>query len=195
MKQIITIICCLAWLNSSAQKTYLRIFKNGESNKVISYPPGTQFDLKNQHGYIQLKYSETPRVFEINEPFTIHVYPSYKKGKDVFQLKKGAVVELAKTPVYQEIDKITNKKDRGILDASFTSMVTESIKYKGKKNLKFTYETHTVFQYIDGTYEAFYKGQKVEITGKYLIPTPEGTLKISFNDESGKVWWIFEKKN
>ena len=58
----------------TAQKTYLKIVQDGHATY---YPPGTRFQLKNPHGYIILKYSETPRVENIDGDYTLIVSPNW----------------------------------------------------------------------------------------------------------------------
>lgn len=190
MKILVTICILFASLTANAQKTFLKITQGGE---VVYYPPGTQFDLKNPHGYIILKYSETPRVEKIDGNYKLIVSPNWKSKNDVFKLTQGDQVELVlnknfgkvkRSPkaIYINQNQIVAHKD-----------LTDSEKFPGKKNLVFTLSNGIKFVYEDGKYYAKLRTKYVDIKGKYVIETRKGILRLSFNPNNGVVWWVFEK--
>lgn len=178
-------------LSIQAQKTYVKITKD---NTTTYYPPGTSFELKNQHGYIILKYSETPRVEEIKNNSQIILSPNYKKGEDIINLKKGDQVELALTKDWGKIQRNVKEIYINPDEVVAHKKITDSQKYLGQKNLNFELSNGIEFIYKDGDYRATYGKESLDIRGKYVIQSKIGTLKISFNPESGELWWIFEKK-
>ncbi len=191
MKMFISIIVLFVTINTNAQKTYVKITKGEE---VMYYPPGTQFELKNQHGYIILKYSQTPRVEKIEGDCKIILHVSWRNEPEIIELSKGDEVELEATQNFGKVKR--NPKEIYINQNEIVAhkKLTDSKKFEGKKNLSFELSNGIKFKYEDGKYYAQYRRDTVEIKGKYVIPTKIGTLKLSFNPNNGVVWWIFEKK-
>tara|TARA_R110001632_G_scaffold43376_1_gene109949 strand:- start:100494 stop:101081 length:588 start_codon:yes stop_codon:yes gene_type:complete len=192
MKTIITTIILLLSIGINAQNTYLKIHKDDTLENTISYPPGTEFELRNEHNYIILKDNKTPRIFEIDGNYKLIVFPSYKTEKDVYELTKGAKVELRLT---KKFEKPANENIFYIDENSLKSekKVTDSTIKKGKKNLVFKMSNGIKFQYTDGTYFATYYDEYIDVVGKYVIKTKTGTLKLSFNPNNGETWWVFQK--
>lgn len=190
MKTLITSIIILLTLSVSAQKTYVKITKGKE---VIYYPPGTHFDLKNPHGYIILKYSETPRVEKIEADYKLVLYPNWREGEEIIELTKGDQVELALTKDWGKVKRDPKSiyiKERVVVSHK---KLTDSEKFEGKKNLEFELSNGIKFVYKDKKYYATYRGKDINIKNKYIITTKVGTLKLSFNSSNGVVWWVFEK--
>lgn len=178
-------------LNSTAQSTYLK-FTNTGKNTSISYAPNTKFEVKNKHGYIQMKNANSPYQLKIEEEgYTLTVYPSYKNGKDIYTLNKGAIIEriIAK-------DNTNDYSNYTISNAKVTSSkkVTKSLVKKNKYNLEFELSNGIRFTYKDGKYTSTLNDKKLDIDGKYVIESKLGTLKISFNPRNGETWWVFEEK-
>lgn len=173
----------------NAQKTYVKITKD---NKVIYYPPGTQFDLKNPHGYIILKYSETPRVEEIDGDYKMIISPNWKEGKDIIKLSEGDKVELALT---KDFGKDNNQKTVLLNNTRIKVQkeVTDSKKFEGKKNLRLELDNGILFVYEDGEYYAKLDNKYIDIQNKYVIKTKKGILRVSFNPNNGVTWWVFEE--
>lgn len=94
-------------MNMNAQETYVKVTKGTD---VLHYPPGTKFDLKNPHGYIILKYSQTPRVEEIDGDYKLVLNPDSKK-KDIIKLQNGDKVELVLTENFEEVELTHNKNE------------------------------------------------------------------------------------
>lgn len=189
----ISILLFLTCNLSYGQKTYLKVQLSKDKTNVVYYPPGTQFELKNKHGYTLLKYSETPKVYKIDEEHTLYVYPNYKENAEKFKLKPGSRVELALTKNFGKERRKNIVINKYAINAY--KKVFNSEKIKGKKNLEFELTNGVKFEYIDGKYNASLKGKYLDIKGKYLIKSKLGLLRLSFNPTSGEVWWIFEKDN
>lgn len=191
MKKVLTLFILMISTSIFAQKTYVKITKGEE---VMYYPPGTRFELKNPHGYIILKYSQTSRVETIDGNYQLILHPSWRTTPEIIRLTKGDKVELEKTANFGKVKK--NPKEIYINQNEIIAEkhLTDSKKFEGKKNLVFELSNGIKFKYQDGEYYAKYRGKKVDILGKYVIPTKKGTLKLSFNPNNGVVWWIFEKK-
>jgi len=192
MKWITFLMLMVFSLNNVAQSTYLK-FTNTEKNTSISYAPNTKFEVKNKHGYIQMKNANSPYQLKIEEEgYTLTVYPSYKNGKDIYTLYKGAIIER----VFAE-DNIHDNSNYTISNTNVTGTkkVTKSLVKKNKYNLEFELSNGITFTYKDGKYTSSLNDKKLDIDGKYVIESKIGTLKISFNPRNGETWWVFEEKN
>jgi hypothetical protein len=194
MKTLITLL--IAWLSFTmhAQKTYLKIEKDSTLESVIMYPPGTEFELKNKHGYTVLKDNKTPRIFEIDGNYQLTVFPSYKKGKDVYYLEKGAKVIL-ETVRLQKDQKSNSYSYSNASNVKFDADITDSKTKEGMKNLLLTLSNGIQFEYKDGQSKATLNGKPLTFEGKYVVKTQLGTLKVSFNPKTGEAWWVFEDKD
>lgn len=192
MRTIITYLILLASIGMHGQKTYLKIHKDNKVENTIMYPPGSKFELRNQHNYIILKYSETPKIQEIDGDYKLIVFPSYKKGKDIYKLTKGAKVELKLTSLFDKSNDnhITYSDGQNI---TVDKIVSDSRTLKGKKNLIFELSNGIQFEYFDGKYNAHLDNQYLNIKGKYVIESKLGILKINFNPNNGEIWYFFEK--
>lgn len=105
MKTLITSMLLFLTMTIYAQETYIKVNKGAD---VIYYPPGTKFDLKNPHGYIILKYSQTPRVEEIDGYYEMVLNPNSKK-KDIIKLQKGDKVALILTENFEGVQSTYKK--------------------------------------------------------------------------------------
>lgn len=190
MKTIFTILMMSLVYLGFSQNTYLKI---SEDNKAsVSYPPGSKFELKNKHGYIILKESDTPLVFKINETYTLDVFPTYKLKKDIYKLSDGKI-ELVSVAKY--MNHLENGKAKSTSHGvTGEKIITNSKTMKGFKNIVFKLSNGITFQYTDGKYNAFLveEGHYLHIEGKYLIKSKLGTLKLSFNPKNAETWWVFE---
>lgn len=178
----------------NAQKTYLKITKSDEGLDYIMYPPGTKFELKTKEGYIVFKNSDDTGVIEIHEKHTLYVYPDWKDEADVFVLTEGKVEKLL-TYKFRDSDYDGNNYPSISNGVTATSEVTDSETLEGKKNLVFTLSNGITFTYTDGLYSATLDEQSLTIKHKYLVYSDLGVLKLSFNANNGKVWWVFEPDN
>lgn len=189
---ILTVFLSTA-LISYSQRTFLKITQSENANDVVMYPPGTKFELKTKEGYIVFKNSDDPGTLNIDDEYTLYVYPSWKDDVDVFKLTEGKV-EKVLTSTYIEDENTSRSIESNGVTAHFT--VSDSKERKGKKNLEFKLSNGITFIYEDDKYRAYLNEEHnyIRIKGTYVIETELGTLKLSFNPSNGMVWWIFEEK-
>ncbi|WP_299123818.1 hypothetical protein [uncultured Winogradskyella sp.] len=191
-KQLTTLIVCIGIAMAGySQKTYLKITKSKKANDYEMYPPGTKFELKNEQGYIVFKNSDQPGIIEIDEDYTLYIYPTWKEDADIFELTEGKVEKILADSYSEEDSDDHSIKSNGI-SANYT--VSDSKEREGKKNLEFKLSNGITFIYEDDKYRAYLneKHNYIRIEGKYLIQSEIGTLKVSFNPNNGVVWWVFE---
>lgn len=193
-KQLTTLLASLCFVMFGySQNTYLKITKSDKANDYEMYPPGTKFELKNAHGYIIFKNSDEPGIIEIDEDYTLYVYPSWKNDADVFKLTDGKVEKILTSGYSKTQLKEYSIKSNGV-SAEYTVKDSEAL--EGKKNLKFKLSNGITFEYNDGKYRAYLNEEEnyINIDGNYLVESDSGILKLSFNPNTGVVWWVFEPK-
>ncbi|MDT0559148.1 hypothetical protein RM697_10835 [Ichthyenterobacterium sp. W332] len=191
MKTLYTLIALMHIVTLNAQNTYLKITKSNKANDYVMYPPGTKFELKTKEGYIIFKNSDNPGVIEIDEAYTLYVYPNWKDDSDIYKLSEGKLEKILTSSYYKtDLKRHITKLNK--ITAEYT--VTDSKKREGKKNLKFKLSNGITFEFNDSKYRAYLYEEEnyLNIEGKYLIESELGTLKLSFNTSNGIVWWVFE---
>ncbi|GAA4961498.1 hypothetical protein GCM10023315_06910 [Algibacter aquimarinus] len=191
MKSILIIIGITCCNFCFTQNTYLKITENNKTS--ISYPPETKFVLKNKEGYYILKESNTPLVFKIDEPYTLDVFPDYKKEKDVYNLTNGKI-ELIYNPSYDSnyIENRVKHESNGISLVKTT--FTNSTLNEEESNVIIEFSNGVIFSYTDEKVVAKLNGVSLHINGKYLIYSDSGIIKLSYNPKSKQIWWVFEPK-
>ena len=70
----------------------------------------------------------------------------------------------------------------------------ESVPY-GERNVLLTFSNGLVFRYFEGKAEAWYNGEEVAIEGRYIIDLGKETVKLSYNPQTGKVWYTVVKND
>ncbi|GGI57966.1 hypothetical protein [Winogradskyella haliclonae] len=178
-------------LSGFAQKTYLKVTKSNEPNDYVMYPPGTKFELKTKEGYIVFKNSDDPGSIDIEEKYILYVYPNWKDEAEILELTEGKVEKLL-TYKFRDSRKTSDVKRIHNHGVTASSNVTNSKTIEDKKNLEFVLSNGIKFTYKDGVYNATLNEEKLAIKYNYIIYSDLGTLKLSFNSNNGKVWWIFE---
>jgi hypothetical protein len=130
-------------------------------------------------------------IYKIDESYTLTVFPTYKKEKDVYNLINGKI-ELISNAEY--IIGIPHEKSvyqsYGVsLDKTTYSSSTIN---KGESNVVLEFSNNVVFYYTDGDVRATLNSIDVEIKGKFLIYSESGVVKISFNPKNKDLWWTYE---
>ncbi len=170
---------------------YLKI--SPTKSESISYPPSTPFELKNKNGFLVLKNNDQPKSFSIDEEYTLTVYPTYKKGIDTFQLSSGMLELVNKESNYANgLSKNNYTYESNGL--SMSSEITKSTLKESDFNAKVVFSNGIIFHYEDGKFYAKQNKENLDIKGKYLIYFEGGVIKLSFNQKSGEIWWVFEPK-
>ncbi|MDC7999005.1 hypothetical protein [Gilvibacter sediminis] len=193
MKTILTISLLLsAWL-SQAQDEYLTIYRSGQSSDQISYPPNTPFELTDETGAVVFSDKSDAKQFEIRSTYELTLYPSYRDKPETYTLTSGKLtLNPAKRLQVTQSDSNWGYTSNGI---SVTKTLSASKRNYGLQNVTLNFSNGVVFTYMDGDYKATLNGKELEIKGKYLIYSPLGIHKVSFNPQSGKAYWVFEPRS
>ena len=207
---ILAIFTMLPSKTTANEHTYLKINLH---QKTISYPPGTPFVAKDAKGVVVLSMYDLKiaKKYEITEPITLVVYVSWSDSPDVYTLKNGTLsLEHAKQHRKKEVSKEKTppkayfQQDSERDASTHTSEKTYDNVYLIKKQY-FSYDEDTgydvslkfsngiQFLYKDGKANAWKDGKELNIKHKYIIQTDEGALKLSYNPQTQKIWWIFDK--
>lgn len=189
MKTIVTILLLTASSFGFSQNIYLKI---SEKDKLsVSYPPGTTFELKNDQGNIVLKDIDSVLVYKIHSPHTLEIFPSYKQGKDIYQLTNGKI-ELVSNLDY--MNSIKHKKgyyqSNGV--TLLKSTYTKSSVNENETNVALEFSNGVMFFYKDGKVSAKLNDNEVDVKGRYLVYSDSGVVKISYNPKIKELWWAYE---
>lgn len=196
---------CMA---SNDDHAYLKIELH---QKTISYPPGTPFVAKDVQGNTILSMYDLKQVnvYEITKPITLLVYVSWSDTPDKYKLNKGTLsfvntnTSLKKVQISNKIPSKDHFKNVS-KEASNNEQVHDNV-YLIKKQY-FSYDEETgydvslqfsngiLFLYRNGKANAWKGGKSLPIKHKYIIQTDQGALKLSYNPQTQKIWWIFDKK-
>lgn len=196
--------------------TYLKIRMADESE--INYPPGTGFIVEDEDGKTVLspKELEEKEIYEVKEPITLYVFVYWKDEPDVFEMSDGKLI-LGRTERTFSNNALTKKGSKAqdhYARPSDRGTVNKYGGWTGNSNgltldapRFFDYDTETgydaslefsdgtIFYYRDGKVNAWKNGAALEIDGKYMIKTNKGTIKLSYNPETMKIWWVFDKND
>lgn len=192
--------------------TYLKIYL--ADNSEINYPPGTGFIAEDSEGNTVLspKELEEKEIYEVKESITLFVFVYWKDEPDVFELNGGKLVLgrtertfLNKKEAKKAKDHYQRPRDRRNLNGyggvkmnsnGMTLDVSRFFDYNERTGFDASLEFSdgTIFYYRDGKANAWNNGKDLTVEGKYKIKTAQGTIKLSYNPETKKIWWVFEKK-
>ena len=200
---------CMATTNDHS---YLKIELH---QKTISYPPGTPFLARDAEGNTILSMYDLKQVqvYEITEPITLIVYVSWSDSPDTYTLESGKlslenskkhlkkVNAKEKTPPTAYFERASKNKSTHEKDAKKAYHTVYLIKKQYFSYAKETgYDVSLEFSngilclYRDGKANAWKNGKSLPIKHKYIIQTDEGALKLSYNPQTQKIWWIFDKE-
>lgn len=215
---ILTIIGILFTIASVFASTdnysYLKIYL--EDNTEISYPPGTGFVAEDEDGNTVLnpKSLEDKKIYEVKKPITLWVFTSWNEEPDVFEMNSGKLILGKSDRTYSKKNKVDTGKKPTDHYSRPTDIDPESKygKWVGNSNglslntsrfFSYNMETGydaslefsdgTIFYYKDGKASAWKDGKDLIIEGKYMIKTNDGTIKLSYNPKTKKIWWVFDK--
>ncbi|APY09328.1 hypothetical protein BWZ20_13895 [Winogradskyella sp. J14-2] len=188
-----------------AQSNYLKITRSHTENDFIKYPPGTEFQLKDENDSVVFSNTSKEKSFNINKPYTLVVNPPYKTSSNTYYLKKGKV-EIKSNIAYYDTQKEHNKtkkkkEDYGMYNydakdftksLSMKKTMTPSTLNPKMYNATFEFNNGIVATYNDGEMTATLNDENLKIQGYYVIYSKDGIIKLSFRPKTGETWWVFE---
>ncbi|AXG71694.1 hypothetical protein KORDIASMS9_03951 [Kordia sp. SMS9] len=216
-KILITFMLAVCTLGMQASeldnRSYLKIELNEQ--EYISYPPKTDFLAKDVDGKVILNPStlEKLKVYAIEKPITLYVFPSWRDEPDVYTLKSGTLYMKKTDRDYTKVakkqkhspsnDHFSRPTDGSEQQKASKRMTSNGVYLVGKRfydydakngyDVSLEFSNDVVFTYKNGFVNAWQYGEELVIENKYLVKTEQGTLKISYNPKTKKVWWVFDK--
>ncbi|MFC4636358.1 hypothetical protein ACFO3O_20800 [Dokdonia ponticola] len=196
----------------ATETSYLKI--QLDDQKEISYPPGIGFVAQDADGNTVLSPSEleTIKVYKVQMPITLFVFTTWNDEPDVYEISSGTL-SLGETDVdYNPATKYTYGRSRkgemygrakegetygaSTMTSNGVSMTRARYFANNDKtgyNASIEFSNDVVVYYRDGELSAWQDGKDLEITGKYLIKTKEGIIKLSYRPSNKELWWVFDK--
>ncbi|NHF58007.1 hypothetical protein FK220_001555 [Flavobacteriaceae bacterium TP-CH-4] len=198
MKSILPLLILFLSLKmlQAQDQSYLSIELDGGLENEINYPPGTDFHLFNGDGDLVASDGDLEVPYKIVTRHMLIVSPSYKTDTDRYVISSGRI--LMKTHSRTKNDGDTMEGRKSNLSGNSVSLLRKEFLEpgnKGEQNILLVFDNDLVFRYFNGEVRAWYDGNEVPIQGMYLIDTPQGTMKISYEPIQGELWWVFEEKS
>jgi hypothetical protein len=202
----------LATTNTTEEHFYLKIII--ENKHEISYPPGTDFVAENMGGNVVLnpELLEGLKIYSVTEPITLYVFTSWNDEPDTFELTNGKLVLAISEYSYNHTTTYDYKGSQYGRTKNKEKTTAPYGKWNGSSNgVKitnarfFSYDSLTgydtsiefsngvIFYYRDGKAEAWQNGKELSVTGKYLIETSAGIIKLSYDPTNKEIWYVFDK--
>jgi len=200
--------------NEIESHPYLKI--KIDNKQEISYPPGIGYVVENSSGESILNPSRLEALgsYIISEPVTLYIFTTWNDTPDVYELSEGKLSIGHSDKEYDpNTSYIYGTSKRG--QKPYGSYVPNNYgAWEGDSNgvsitraryydydeatgydTSLEFSNGAIFYYRDGKALAYEKGKLLKITGKYLIETSTGIIKLSYNPMTKKLWWVFEKEN
>ncbi len=199
MKTIILIfgfLCFLALVPIHGQESrYLKITL--EDDAVVNFPPGTRFLMEDKNGKILLYPDRLEELdsFDISQEVKLYVFSSWKTDPDVFELKRGRLsLESPRLLAYSKPKKVKKSKSQygDPIGISEKRIIPNS---DGTNDLSLVFDNGIIFYYKDGEASAWLNGETLTIEAKYIIKSPLGTIRMSYDPYTTVIWYVFEKAN
>ena len=198
MKTIATLITMLLIEVLSAQGNSLKV----QADDTYYYPPNLKFEVMNDKGetlFTEENLSQDNPI-QLEGNYKVTIYTTWGDGEDTFDVNESLEIALEENKSYDcsncstgssysksceySYDKWCDKKVE-LVDADFE----KSNQYGFNTIIEF--ENDIFFNYIDGDVTITQNGKELELVGKYVAKTSEGYLKISYNPDSKKYWYVF----
>jgi hypothetical protein len=158
-----------------------------EDRNTIIYPPNSKFEVRNQSGDLLYDQNDLKEgsVINIRKGEEITVFTKWADGKDVFN-PKSANISLS------ENEKVETK-DIPFWEVGRPDIVSEmySKSGSGEYNAEIEFEGNIKFIYENGNAEITENGKDLELLGKYIANTSQGMLKLSYEAEKKKLYYVF----
>jgi hypothetical protein len=179
----------------SAQDYFALVVKN--DNTTYNYPENaiiTVIDSMGNKTNIGKKEGIT-----LKGNYTLSIATPWKKEPEILK-SDGGVLEIFILPSERknwtpEVDNrtVTTRYDTNPNKPSLElKEILVSDKNPNHYNLLAVFNNGLVFKYEDGDVRAWLDNEEVEVTNHYLVKTPEGLLKASFDPKEGEFWYVFE---
>lgn len=196
MKPILIILAFLISYFSNAQDYFSIVVKNNQT--TYNYPENAEITIINALGDSTLIKKDEALTLKGN--YTLSIETPWNTEAELIT-SDGGILEIFALPAerrnYKYNDrpsKITHYKR--VKNENKPSLERKEIVLSSHKseryNLLAVFSNGLVFKYDDGKVRAWLENEEIEVTNHYLVQTPDGTLKLSFNPRYGEFWYVFE---
>ncbi|MGB5944011.1 MAG: hypothetical protein WBG71_14100 [Leeuwenhoekiella sp.] len=178
---------------------YFTIVKKND-NVSYNYPKNVVMMLIGPDGQ-QLTLSNEANI-DVTGDYKVAVYVPWRDTPEIIDAE-GGQLEIFKLPAeelkaraYTEEKSGTTSSEKYRHHSNKPKVeqrtITPSESKPGRYNLLVTFTNALTFKYEDGVARAWQNGDELEVKNKYLVQTPEGLLKLSFDPSDGETWWFFD---
>jgi hypothetical protein len=179
----------------SAQDYFALVVKN--DNTTYNYPENAEITVIDSVGNKTIITKND--AVTLKGDYTLSIATHWKAKPEILK-SDGGILEIFVLPVERrnwtpEIDENSETVWYEPKDDS-PSLERKEIMYSKKNperyNVLAVFNNGLVFKYEDGNVRAWLDNEEVNVTNHYLVDTPEGLLKVSFDPEDGAFWYVFE---
>lgn len=190
MKSQITLAALFCTQIVLAQDYYS--ISNAGGNLTMYYPRTVVFEIVDGDSAraINAKDIEQP----ITGDFMLSIQVPWKSEKEYLNTGREQITisKITHTEHSKGRSKSVNPSP-DITPEEISRSVENSSTFAGRKNLNIRFSNGLTFSLQEGKVEASERGIVLPVQGNYLVRYSEGLLKISFDQETGETWYVFEK--
>ncbi len=201
MKTLIYLFIFSICIHAYGQDYYTIVKKNDEI--TYNYPKNAQITLIDKNGKEKIINGE--EAIDVTGDYTLSIVVPWNDAPEIIKSNGGRLEVFVLSNIYasdyNERKNKTYKKEIKTYKKSYGSkpyLTNKEITQKEKNGvyeLLAVFSNGLVFKYSEGKAWAWINGDKVPVTNHYLVESPEGLLKLSFDPKDGEFWYVFDTNN
>ncbi|AGC76069.1 hypothetical protein LX97_00744 [Nonlabens dokdonensis] len=198
MKTLIYLFIFSICMSAYGQDYYTIIKKNDDI--TYNYPKDAQITLIDENGNEKIINNE--EAIDVTGDYTLSIVVPWSKKPEIIKSDGGRLEVFILSNIYANgYNKRKNKaykKEISTYEESSSPqpyLTKKEITQKEKNGvyeLLAVFSNGLIFKYSDGIAWAWINGDKVPVTNHYLVESPEGLLKLSFDPKDGEFWYVFD---
>ena len=194
--KIVTLLIALLLSEFITGQDYFTVVVKNE-NTTYNYPESAEFTVIDESGSQQILGKDEALTLEGD--YTLSIKTPWKSAPEIIK-SEGGKLEIFILPVERRnwTQNFENGSQKVWYDKRETKPGLERKEIMLSKanpknyNLLAVFKNGLVFKYEDGVVRAWLNGKEIEVTNHYLVQTPDGLLKASFNPTDGSFWYVFD---
>ena len=195
MKIILFTMALLINYLVSAQDYFALVVKNDDT--TYNYPENAEITVVDSVGN-RTKIGKNDAL-TINGDYTLSISTPWQNEPEILK-SDGGVLEIFVlpaerrnwTPAFDDTSETTWYDANPNKPSLERKEIMLSNKNPDSYNLLAVFNNGLVLKYEDGQVRAWLNSKEVEVTNHYLVQTPDGLLKASFNPTEGVFWYVFD---